>query len=74
MDIPSCRDLIEISVAVQFACHPEQALVAQRGIWARRFVPAHERRASLWELRHYRDFEGLELIDSFLCRRVSVVK
>jgi len=45
MDIPSCRDLIEISVAVQFACHPEQALVARRGIWARRFVPARPERS-----------------------------
>jgi len=45
MDISSCRDRIEISVVVQFACHPEQALVAQRGIWARRFVPARPERS-----------------------------
>ena len=39
-------------------CHPEQALAASRGIWARRFVAtalsqdegAHERRASILEL------------------------
>src|SRR5712692_11062074 len=41
-------------VVVQFACHPEQAFVAQRGTWARRFVPVHERHASLdAKLHHY---------------------
>ena len=36
----------------QFDCHPEQASVAQRGIWACRFAPARERHASLFKLTH----------------------
>ena len=39
----------------RLGCHPEQASFAQRGIWARRFVLAHERRASLFKLHHYQN-------------------
>jgi hypothetical protein len=39
---------------VQFGCHPEQASVAPREIWACRFAPVRERHASAFKLHHYR--------------------
>ena len=49
------RSEISRSSAVsQFACHLEQMFVVQRGIWARRFAPVRERRATFGKLRHYR--------------------
>ena len=49
-------DREEVSIVVQFECHPERASVAQRGIWARRFAPTRDRGASLLKPHHYRIF------------------
>jgi len=47
-------------VAMQFVI-PSKLPFAQRGIWARRIVPVHERRASSFKLHHDRPENDIEL-------------